>query len=544
MRDAETEIETGLILAELARLRWKQKRMMGKSLLKQDAMEEDFYTEDINGIEEREGFGLKKDSDRYTSSKSVDHLALPQQSKSTNSPIHKRSNSSRSSSFNDERYDEALGNSKPMDFLSVPTQLFPKDSLDHRRKMSSRRSSVSDGDLSGEAEMESPIIEIPVPPLETGSSLHTEGTDKAPMEDLVRQLTEDADNEEESRRGTMAEKMKFHSLRDMDTKKKRSVVDFESKSPVLARRNSDTSRKKKGKDSKVVQFVEGEPELIQSKKSPIKQRNREKGLVKEFDPRAEKQKLLEEIQQLREEKMREEERRKELEHTLESMKSWETTQRLQKVLDEKKKKQARAAEKLRQEMFESNKKRRQVLEKELLLKVTRNGKEGERMIRFQRQKQEQEEMLREGAMSNFVQSMLNMWRPHLSPRSSVMEQQSMESVEERGHSPTRVERDDYRGDPLYSRIHKSSSSSTLPSVKSQGKTKQKRKKDKLLQSRKAASFDLTTTYNDLDINDRSIDLHPDLHTTTPHTDEDFVNSYDFMSGESRSNKVVTTTVCV
>lgn len=299
-------LETGLILAELARLKWKQKRMMGKSLLKQDAMEEDFYTEDINGIEERECFGLKKDSDRYTSFKSVDHLALPQQSKSTNSPIHKRSNSSRSSSFIDERYDEALDNSKPMDFLSVPTQLFPKDSLDHRRKMSSRRSSVSGEDLSGEAEMESPIIEIPVPLLETGPSLQTEGTDKAPMEDLVRQLTEDADNEEESRRGTMAEKMKFHSLRDMDTKKERSVVDFESRSPVLARRNSDTSRKKKGKDSKVVQFVEGEPELIQSKKSPIKQRNREKGLVKEFDPRAEKQKLLEEIQQLREEKMHEE----------------------------------------------------------------------------------------------------------------------------------------------------------------------------------------------------------------------------------------------
>lgn len=32
------------------------------------------------------------------------------------------------------------------------------------------------------------------------------------------------------------------------------------------------------------------------------------------------------------------------------MKSWETTQRLQKVLDEKKKKQAREAEKLRQEV--------------------------------------------------------------------------------------------------------------------------------------------------------------------------------------------------
>lgn len=37
------------------------------------------------------------------------------------------------------------------------------------------------------------------------------------------------------------------------------------------------------------------------------------------------------------------------------------------------------------------------------------------------------------------------------------------------HVNTQVERDDYRGVPLYSRIHKSSSSSTLPSVKSQGK---------------------------------------------------------------------------
>lgn len=56
-------------------------------------------------------------------------------------------------------------------------------------------------------------------------------------------------------------------------------------------------------------------------------------------------------------------------------------------------------------MFESNKKRRQVLEKELLLKVTRNRKEGERMIRFQRQKQEQEEMLREGAMVRYYSQM-------------------------------------------------------------------------------------------------------------------------------------------
>lgn len=36
-----------------------------------------------------------------------------------------------------------------------------------------------------------------------------------------------------------------------------------------------------------------------------------------------------------------------------------------------------------------------------MLKVTRNRKEGERMIRFQRQKQEQEEMLREGAMVRY-----------------------------------------------------------------------------------------------------------------------------------------------
>ena len=43
-------------------------------------------------------------------------------------------------------------------------------------------------------------------------------------------------------------------------------------------------------------------------------------------------------------------KRKELEHTLDSMKSSESTHRLQKVLDEKKKKQAREAEKLRQEV--------------------------------------------------------------------------------------------------------------------------------------------------------------------------------------------------
>lgn len=39
-------------------------------------MEEDFYIEDINGIEEREGFGLKKDFDRYIFFKFVDYLVL------------------------------------------------------------------------------------------------------------------------------------------------------------------------------------------------------------------------------------------------------------------------------------------------------------------------------------------------------------------------------------------------------------------------------------------------------------------------------------
>lgn len=65
-------------------------------------------------------------------------------------------------------------------------------------------------------------------------------------------MIEDVDNKEESRRGIMVEKMKFYLLRDMDIKKKRFVVDFESKSFVLARRNLDISRKKKGKDFKVV----------------------------------------------------------------------------------------------------------------------------------------------------------------------------------------------------------------------------------------------------------------------------------------------------
>lgn len=65
-------------------------------------------------------------------------------------------------------------------------------------------------------------------------------------------MIEDVDNEEESRRGIMVEKMKFYLLRDMDIKKERFVVDFESRSFVLARRNLDISRKKKGKDFKVV----------------------------------------------------------------------------------------------------------------------------------------------------------------------------------------------------------------------------------------------------------------------------------------------------
>lgn len=65
-------------------------------------------------------------------------------------------------------------------------------------------------------------------------------------------MIEDVDNEEESRRVIMVEKMKFYLLRDMDIKKERFVVDFESRSFVLARRNLDISRKKKGKDFKVV----------------------------------------------------------------------------------------------------------------------------------------------------------------------------------------------------------------------------------------------------------------------------------------------------
>lgn len=65
-------------------------------------------------------------------------------------------------------------------------------------------------------------------------------------------MIEDVDNEVKSRRGIMVEKMKFYLLRDMDIKKERFVVDFESRSFVLARRNLDISRKKKGKDFKVV----------------------------------------------------------------------------------------------------------------------------------------------------------------------------------------------------------------------------------------------------------------------------------------------------
>nr|XP_022316588.1 uncharacterized protein LOC111120143 isoform X2 [Crassostrea virginica] len=551
LRDAETEIETGLIMAELARLKWKQKRMMARSLQKEDDLDDDLDAEDDDKTREMEEREMEREHARLNSSRPIDYLTLPQQS-FQNSPKQRRCSISRSSSFNNE--DTVDDCSKTIDFLSVPTQSFPNETLDHGRKVSSRQSNVYGDEYLDGTDLEVSSVEIPVPAFEMNSSLPAEEKEEAPLEDLVRQLSPNPESDEDNEVALMEEKMKFHSLRDID-KKSRFGLDIERRSPVMARRNSDTFRKKRGKDPKVVQFVEGDPELIQSRRSSIKRSGREKGSGRdgESDPWAEKQKLLEEIQQLREEKMQEEVKRKELEHTLDSMKSSESTHRLQKVLDEKKKKQAREAEKLRQEMFESNKKRRQVLEKELLLKVTRNRKEREKMVRFQRQKQDQEEMLREGAMSNFVQSMLNMWRPHLSPGSSMMDQDSMDTMEVRARSPVRTARIDFGDGAQYSRIHKSSSSSTLPSIKSQGKAKQKRKKDKLVQSRKAASFDLSTFSNDHDLYDRSLDLHPDFLTSSHrgsndvHEDDDdegFVQSYDLGCGESNLNKVVTTTVCV
>ncbi|XP_062592493.1 trichohyalin-like [Saccostrea cucullata] len=488
---------------------------------------------------------------KQSPSKSMDYLTVPNQHQ--NNTPHQKKKLIRHDSLNvDDAPVKVESSSK--DFLSVPSHLHPNDTLAHQKKNS--RNTDSNEDLTGntEADIEDTFLEIPSTPFEVDSNTHVEvvGKGRAPMEDLVKQLTEDPEDDEndinldrdiQGKKNTLqTRQIKSNSLRmpEKDRRAKLDVFSTEDRSPVLKRRNSDTSRRKKGKESKVVQFVEDEPELIDSRKSSLKLKNKEKTSTKrgEIEPGLEKLKLLEEIQQLREEKLHEVERRKELENTLESMKNWETTQRLQKVLDEKKKKQAREAEKLRQEMFESNRKRRQGLEKELLLKVSRNRKERERMIRYQRQKQEQEEMLREGAMSNFVQSMLHMWRPHLSPRSSVKEQDSVEVQEpEKGINLT-----EHIEDHLYSRIYKSSSSSTLPSDRSQGKTKQKKRKDKLL-SRKSASFDLSTPSYDLELYERSIDLHPDLNVSSQ-IDDDLLNSYDLAQSGHPSNNVVTTTVCV
>ncbi|XP_048780793.1 DNA ligase 1-like [Ostrea edulis] len=547
-------METELILAELARLKWKQRKMSARSLQKQDAMEDTKAesSEYIEGKKEREVInGNSQELNKDSLSKSMDDGTVSYQ----NDALHLQKGN----------LDQGVGsNSKPMDFLAVPTHKYPNDTVTRQRRNAIKHDFVGGEDIlvKTEADVKESFIEIPTPPLEinSNSAVVFEDNEKAPLEDLVRQLTP---QDEENEANLTTEKMqienhsvqevelKIESLQEMEMKnnslrkiekEKRSNVNFssESRSPVLKRRNSDISRKKKGRDYKVVQFVEDEPELIHSKKSSIKQGHREKGIMKSD----EKHKLLEEIQQLREEKLREEEKRKELEQTLESVKNWETTQRLQKVLDEKKKKQAREAERLRQEMFENNRKRRQVFEKELLLKVSRNRKEREKMIRYQRQKQEQEEMLREGAMSNFVQSMLNMWRPHLSPRSSVKEQESMDGVEVNGHSSSgKTETNEIIDDPLYSRIHKSSSSSTLPSIKSLGKTKQKKKKDHLLQSRKAASFDLSTNFNDEDLYERANELHPDLYISS-HANDDLMNSYNLVPPEHHSDNVVTTTISV
>lgn len=74
-------------------------------------------------------------------------------------------------------------------------------------------------------------------------------------------------------------------------------------------------------------------------------------------------------------------------------------------------------------------------------------------------------------------------------------------------------------------------------------------KNEILQS----ISDLSTFSNDYDLYDRSLDLHPDFHTSSHrgsndvHEDDDdegFVQSYDLGCGESNLNKVVTTTVCV
>ena len=293
-------------MAELARLKWKQKRMMARSLQKQDALDDDQDVEDdvIDNTGEMEEREMEREHARLNSSRPIDYLTLPQQSYQ-NSPKQRRRSMSRSSSFNNE--ETVVDCSKTIDYLSVPTQSFSKETLDHGRKVPNRQSSVYGDEYLDGTDLEVSSVEIPVPAFEMNSSLPAEEKEEAPLEDLVRQLSPNPESEEDNEGALMEEKMKFYSLRDID-KKSRSGLDIERRSPVMARRNSDTFRKKRGKDPKVVQFVEGDPELIQSRRSSIKHSGREKGLGRdgELDPWAEKQKLLEEIQQLREEKMQEE----------------------------------------------------------------------------------------------------------------------------------------------------------------------------------------------------------------------------------------------
>lgn len=295
--------ETGLIMAELARLKWKQKRMMARSLQKQDDLDDHLDAEDDDNTGEMDEREMEREHARLNSSRPIDYLTLPQQS-FQNSPKPRRRSISKGSSFNNE--ETVADCPKTIDFLSVPTQSFQKETLDHGRKVPSRQSSVYEDDYLDGIDIEVSSVEIPVPAFEKNSSLPAEEKEEAPLEDLVRQLSPNPESDEDNEGALIEEKMMFHSLRDID-KKSRSGLDIE-RSPVMARRNSDTFRKKRGKDPKVVQFVEGDPELIQSRRSSIKRSGREKvlGRDQESDPWAEKQKLLEEIQHLREEKMQEE----------------------------------------------------------------------------------------------------------------------------------------------------------------------------------------------------------------------------------------------
>lgn len=309
-------LETELILAELARLKWKQRKMSARSLQKQDAMEDTKAesSEYIEGKKEREVInGNSQELNKDSLSKSMDDGTVSYQ----NDALHLQKGN----------LDQGVGsNSKPMDFLAVPTHKYPNDTVTRQRRNAIKHDFVGGEDIlvKTEADVKESFIEIPTPPLEinSNSAVVFEDNEKAPLEDLVRQLTP---QDEENEANLTTEKMqienhsvqevelKIESLQEMEMKnnslrkiekEKRSNVNFssESRSPVLKRRNSDISRKKKGRDYKVVQFVEDEPELIHSKKSSIKQGHREKGIMKSD----EKHKLLEEIQQLREEKLREE----------------------------------------------------------------------------------------------------------------------------------------------------------------------------------------------------------------------------------------------